>query len=500
MSTIAIVIDSVDRTSAVMFERSSFTQNMNAVPGNFDITIRDPDRTLSFTTGAEITLTVDGIVLFGGYVTQVSMIHLAPAADTSNLSTYDLRAWNLRGTDYNIIFDRRVWRNTADYLHAIDLSAFTMDGAILRELVDNYADLSDFDSAGIEDIASIPTGDVIQQGDKCRKEFENLSFFGGAVWYARGDKTIIYTPFETVTKSWGFSDAPSGPSQIGFRQVEAIEDGSYIENDVLIWGGSEFAGSSGGTVFSRAEDATSQSTYGRWQYAETHFGERGYKTQAGVDARADVIVNGPPGADIYGQQKGLRYSQWQFTFTWFAVDVPGRDHVVAGDIVEIDMTTFSVDKLLPLRSLRITFPDAFEADGTHMVQFEGTFGLQVADPFTLWAYLLRQQTRLSTIQVMPAAVNESSTTTVYGAQFQGVPTPATDNTTTVFTIENASGPVSYIPTTLQVYIGDVGTPGLALLISGTDFTESDPAAGEFTMTSAPASTKVLYALAVCSSD
>lgn len=497
MSTISILVDGVERVSACMFERSSFTVSMNAAPGSFDIYIRDPDRTLSFQTGAEISLTVDGVPMFGGFVTQVAMVHLAPAADTANLADYNLRAWNLRGTDYNIIFDKRVWRNTGDYLHAIDLSAFTMDGAILREGVDNYADMADFDSSGIEDIASIPTGDVLQQGDKLRKEFENLSLFGGAVWYIRGDKKIIYVPFETVTKSWGFSDQPNGTTTIGFRQVEATEDGSFIENDVLIWGGSEFAGTSGGTVFSRVEDGTSEGTYGRWQYAETHFGELGYKTQAGVDARADVVVNGPPGADVYGQQKGLRYTQWQFTFTWFSQDVPDADHVTAGDIMQIDMNTFSVSKLLPLRSLRISFPDAFEADGSHLVQFDGTFGLQVSDPFTLWAYLLKQQTRLSTIQVQPAAVTDTSTQSTYGAVYQGTPTPATDGATTVFTLPLGSGFQPYIPSSLLVYIGDIGTPGAGLLISGVDFTESDPDAGEFTMMVAPANTKFLYATCLC---
>ena len=490
MSTVAIVVDSVDETADVIFDRSSFSTSMNGVAGSFDITIRDPKRDKTFSTGKEISLSIDGVLQFGGFITQVSMIHLAPAADTSNLATYDLRAWNLRGVDYNILFDKRVWRNTADYLHFIDLSAFTTDGAILREAVDNYSDMTGFDTSGIVDIASIPTGDVLQQGDKLRKEFENLSFFGGAVWYIRGDKTIIYVPFETATKSWGFSDDPSG-SLIGFRQVEAVEDGSYIVNDALIWGGSEFAGSGGGTVFSRSQDATSQSTYHRWQYAETHFGELGYKIQAGVDARADVIVNGPPGADIYGQQKGLRYPQWQFTFTWFGVDVPSRDHLVAGEIVEIDMTVFGVDKLLPLRTLRISFPDAFEPDGTHLVQFDGTFGLQLSDPFTLWAYLLRQQTKLSTVQVGPAAVNDSSTVSVYGAQYQGTPTPTPDGSTTVFTI-----PFPYVGSSLLVYIGDVGTPGAGLLASGTDFTESDPSTGQFTMTTAPASGKFLYATAV----
>lgn len=500
MSAIVITIGGVDRTNSVIFDRSSFEQSMNAVPGTFEIAIRDPNRTLTFVTGVEITLDIDGARTFGGYVTQVSMSFLAPAADTTDLSTFDLRIWVLRGTDYNIIFDRRVVRNTADYLSFIDLSALTTDGAILRSMVANYADMSDFTTTGIADIATITGGDVLQQGIKIRDRFENLSFFGGAVWYSDGSKNLIYKPYDNVEKRWGFSDQPNyqaitaSPASYqgalyGFRDVEGTEDGSYMVNDALIWGGSQFAGSGGGTVFSRSQDATSESTYGRWQTAETHFGDRMYAIQAQTDARASVIINGPPGADITGQQKGLKNVQWQFTFTWFSSGVPllsgVPDHIIPGDIVTIDLETFGVTKLLPLRTLRTSFPDAFDADGTHLVQFEGTFGLQLSDPFTLWRYILSNQSRVQ-IQTQ-TAVTSSSTSATFGAYFQGAPTPVPDSSTTLFTIQ-----FGYIAGTLQVYQNSGA--GLALLRAGIDFTETSPTAGTFTMTTAPTTGWTLWAI------
>jgi hypothetical protein len=495
MSTVAITVDSVDYTNSCLFAKCTFQQSMAAVPGTFQVTVRDPDRSLTFVTGVEISLDIDGVRMFGGYVKQVSMGHMAPAADTSNLSDYNLRTWTLRGTDYNTIFDWRVARNTADYLSYITINE-NFDGAILRSLVNNYADMTDFTTTGIEDIASIPDGDVIQQGIKLRERFENLSYFGGAVWYVDGNKNLIYKPYEDVEKRWGFSDVPNhnaitvSPTTFqgattGFRQVEATEDSTGIVNDALIWGGSEFAGS-GGTVFSREQDATSQSTYGRWQYAETHFGETNYKTQFGVDARANVIVNGPPGTDIYGEQKGLRYPQWQFDFTWFSDDVPRLsgtpDHLVAGDIVTIDMDVFGVTKLLPLRSLNISFPDALEESGDpddHLVQFQGSFGLQMGDPFTLWRYIQKAEIRAtSTVNtVLATAVTETSTTTTFGASFRGVPTPTPDGVTTVFTIA-----FGYVAGTTQVFLDGL------LQREGTDYNETDPAAGEITMTTAPLAT------------
>ncbi len=499
MSTVEIIVDSVDITASCIFPSCSFETQFGGVAGTFQITVRDPDRTLTFVTGVEMSVDIDGIRMFGGYVTQVSMGHMAPAADTSNLSEYHLRTWTLRGADYNLIFDKRVFRNTSDYLSYITTAGPT-DGEVLRELVDSYSDCADFDTSGIVNIVTLPggTGDITEQGTKLRDKFANISFFGGAVWYVNGDKEFIYVPYENVEKRWGFSDQPNldaitdspdeyqGSTQ-RFREVEAQEDGTYIVNDALIWGGSPFTPDGGGTVFAREENSTSQSTYGRWQVAETHFGEPHYKIQDGVDARASVIVNGPPGTDIYGEQKGLRYSQWQFTFTWFSVDVPlldgTPDHLVAGDIVTIEMNVFDVTKLLPLRSLRISFPDA-QVDGDpadRVVQFDGTFGLQVGDPFTLWRYILQNQTRVATtVTNIPGAVNDDSTQTTYGSWGQLTPTPATDSSTTLFTLA-----FGYIPGTLSVYVdGLLKTPLV-------DFVETDPVAGTFTMSVAPTTGTVL---------
>jgi hypothetical protein len=492
-----------DITDDCVFERCSFSQQMNAVPGQFRVLVRDPNQTHSFVTGSEITLEVDGALVFGGYVTLVEDGHFAPAADASDLANYDLRTFTLSGSDYNIIFDRRVWRNTSDYYHLIDLSAFTTDGDILREALSNYADLSDFDTtSGIVDIdtTSFPTGDSLQQGEAIREEFKRLAQFGGAVWYSDPTRTFIYKPYDDVVKRWGFSDNPNhnaitaSPTTYqgattGFREVTGTEDAQYMVNDALVWGGSQWAGTSGGTVFARVTDATSITDHGRWQTGEAHFGERLFSIQDQVDARASVIVNGPPGADATGQQKGLKNPQTQFEFTWFSDDVPTLsgvpDHLKPGDILNIELTTFGVTTLLPLRQLQIEFPDAFEIDGTHKVKFTGTFGLQLSDPYSLWAFLQSIRGGQITQVQSPAIVTDSSTSTTYGASYSGAVSPAPDNSTTVFSI-----PFGYITGSLAVYINGL------LQRPGTDFNETDNAAGTFTMTSAPVTTDTLVATAL----
>ena len=497
MSIVAITITPPggapsDITSACVFDRCSFEQQMNGVPGTFDVFVRDPNRTLSFSTGSEIKLTVDGVTLFGGYVTQVGMTNFAPAADTSSLSTYDLRAWHLSGSDYNIALDRRVYRNTGDYLNYIQINS-AVDGTILSTAIGTYADMSDFSTSGITTVATIPdvTYVLIQQGWPVRKEFETLLPFAGAVYYIDGNKVVNWKAYDNVEKRWGFSDAPNHNAitalpasyqgaTYGFSKVEATEDGTYMANDALAWGGSEFAGS-GGTVFYRAQDATSITAHGRWQHAETHFGETLYKSTAGVTAVATAIIDGPPGTDATGQEKGLKNPQYTFSFTWFSDQVPllsgVPDHIIAGDIVTINLSVFGLTKLLPVRTMRISFPDALidPATGDRLVQFDGTFGLQLSDSFTLWRYVLQNQSRI--VLQTQAVVTNSSTTTTFGASYSGSPTPATDGATTLFTI-----PFGYISGTLQVYLNGL------LQRPTTDYTETSNTAGTFTMTSAPLAT------------
>lgn len=505
---IVIRYNGTNITSSVMFETCNFTAQLNAIPGTFEFTVRDLEQTHSFVTGKEVTLDIDGVRLWGGYVTQISRTHAFAADDTSVPANYPNRWWILRGVDYNILFDKRVLRNTANYLkHPAAISGSTMDGTALSNMLDDFVDVpSGFDiTTHMDDIVSVKPGGggtwaYVQQGTKIREQFEQLSLRSAAVYYIDADKNFHYHSVEDIESRWGFSDDPNfntittSPVEFqdatyGFREVEAIEDGSGIVNDALIWGGSEWAGT-GGTVFSREEDATSQSTHGRWQLGEVHFGEQGFGIQAGVDARAEAIVSGPPGADAYGQLKGLRFNQWSARFAWHDKDVPSisgtKDHLRPGQLVTIDLAVFGETKLLPLRSMRISFPELDPSEGGDpYVRFEGEFGLQLTDPFTIWRYLLRRGTPAVTGgNLMIASVNNDSDVTAYGAYYQDEPSPATDGVQAVFTI-----PYGYISGTVEVYKNGI------LQTEGTAWTATDPTAGEITFATPPAAGSDLWVVA-----
>lgn len=515
-------------TDDCVFSRCSFSSQMGAVAGRFDVYVRDTHGTYSFTTGSEILLTVDGVPMFGGYLLMKGMTSFAPAADTTSLVDYQLRLWHLSGPDYNVVLDKRIFRSAAsNYQKSITVGS-AVDGVVLRTALGSYADLSDFDTTSmIADIATQPdtTHIVIQQGWPLRKEFETLLNFSGAVYYVRADKVVVWQPYEAAVKRWGFSDQPNRAaitaspdayqnSTWGFREVEVTEDGTYLANDIFMWGGTALS-QTGGTVVARYQDATSSvssgtgyyiqdgtvtggssiDTHGRWQYAEQHFGDSQYASVNQVKMAAENMLKGSVSGTL-GTAKGLRNPQWQATFKWNSENVPllsgTPDHIRAGDLVTVDLNTFGLVKLLPVRSLTITFPDASE-DGTEsgrIVEFEGTFGLQLSDSYLLWTYIRKHPSSASAPAASAATVpvvDAGSTTTVYGASFVDAPAPACDGSTTVFTIEVSATPAGYVPGTLQVWLNGL------IQRKGTDYTESGPSSGDFTMTSAPLSTDTLIA-------
>lgn len=477
-NVVEITINGSDVTAHVLWSSAKFESQQNATPGTFEFTMKDPDRTLTPpVTGDEVILTIDGSRQFGGYVLQVGRVFAFPAAKLPTTS----RQFTVRGVDYNILFDKRVTRNPAALLVA--LPTFTgadFDGDLIKDFCANYLDLpSGFDSTTYVDNITRPAsfsledgakvGAWKQQGTTWREQMELITQFSGAVWYIDPNLKLHHHAIESVVAPFSFSDAPSPPSSIGMRDVTATEDGSVIVNDALVWGGSEWTE---GAVFSREQNAGSITTHKRWQTAETHFGEEFFLLQDGVDARADLIVNG--GATVApGFNPGLAYPQWAIDLTWFGRDVPGSVHLHAGQLVTVDLTTMGgalSPITLPMRSVTISFA-GLDPNGDGHAVFRGSLGLQLGDPFTVWAFLLRS--RRVRPQAVAAATN-ATTASTYGSFGQFEPVLESGLT---YRLPNNLG---YIANTTQVYAGGL------LQARDVAYTESDPVAGRITFSSAPA--------------
>lgn len=489
-SDIVITYDGNDITNDVLFASTRFDSQLAAVPGTFELTVKDMDRSRSYVTGKQVTLEVDGVKLFGGYVLQVSRQYAFPADNTANLANVKSRQWVLSGVDYNIILDKRVLRNTSNYTEQIPKSSSgspIYDGAVIRTYLATYFDLpAGFDStstARIRDTHQHPNGFVWPtQGSTLRSFLEGEAQFG-SVFYVDGDMQLWFLSVEDTIAPWGFSDKPDGVTRIGFREGEYIEDGTAIVNDALVWGGSEWAGD-GDVVFSRRQNATSISEHGRWQVGEVLVGNADYKSQAEVDARAKVIVDGNESGTFAEGSKGLVNPEQQFKAIWFGINAPSAQHLKPGDVAPIDLWVFSEDAgatpftvNLPLRQITVTFPTLTE-DGLTHVMFEGFFGIQNSDPYWLWHFL---RTIPKGAFFVSTADDSTNTQPPYGTMYSGTPTPTPNGSATVFTI-----PWGYIGRTLSVFRDG------RFLIRNTDYTENNPAAGEFTMNTAPSGSQVLY--------
>jgi len=151
------------------------------------------------------------------------------------------------------------------------------------------------------------------------------------------------------------------------------------------------------------------------------------------------------------------------------------DHLRAGDLVHITSEVFGdggtpLEFILPLRRLAISFPAKPDEADVAWVKFEGTFALQLTDPFTLWRFLLSQNTAASRNRAVISSV-DGSDPAPYGSIFQGALTPDPDGAETVFHLPDSRG---YIAGTTQIFVDGV------LMRTGVDYTESLPDQGEIT--------------------
>ena len=521
-SDIAIKINDVDITNKVIFSSARFESQLGAIPGTAEMLIKDVDQTFDIVSGDELTLDIDGIRQWGGYVLVPGRTFALPVVDTVTNGPGDVsaRQFRLTGVDYNILFDKRVIHNPADHLSHFPY--FPLDqkmGELLRDqLFASYLDIGSdgldtntfvddgfvprFDANGNPDPDGSKRGSWPQQGTYWRKAMEDFSQFG-FVYYIDPEKNVHFHEAEIITAPWGFSDVPNNlplpnaAATYGMREYEDTTDASAMANDALVWGGSEWAGS-GGTVFKRAQNASSIAAHGRWQIPEVRFGE--LRTQGEVTARANVIVSGNTTGAVGGDtSRGLSVDQKQERLAWFAHDVPllsgNKAHLRAGQVVTTTMYTLTEDGglnplvlILPLRTMKISFP-TIPASGTPddpltYVRFDGYFGVQLSDPWWMWKLLRDLAPSIRSTPIV-ATASGSTTSTIYGALGSFEPTPATDNSTTVFSI-----PFAYIAGTTQLYKGLPGA--LALQTPGVHYTESSPETGEITFTSAPTSAQDLW--------
>jgi len=470
-STISIKLNSVDITDKCLFRETSFQSQANPIQGTFKLVIKDLDQTFAPVAGQKVSLHIDGVPLFGGYVMKIGRGAFFPAVDSSTPSQV-VRKWVLEGPDFNVLFDKRVTYDAANPYTAISVpSGKRTISAAFKYLMNNFVDtpvglnwtthVDTIDTAyGSESKGS----DYVGTGKPLREQMEDFMDHGAVMYYIDADFNVHLHEYESLGVDWLLTDKPTAANTVGFREGEYHQDFGQIVTDALVWGGSSIRESDGGPggdiVFARYPDPPAnnatwsgrlqssareqaaidrQNQYGVWQRGEERAGQSNYLTQDSVKTRAFNIINGPPGTvPTYGVESGFSKPMHTMSCVWFAHDVPSAQHVRPGYLMDFILYTQpwpgggARGLTLPLRSMRVSFPALpSTSPGDTYVRFDGDFGVSFSDRRYLWKAIKNR------VRVKPRGalvVSDASTSTApVGSQFYDTPIEAADGVTTVFT-------------------------------------------------------------------
>jgi hypothetical protein len=467
-STILIQLNGVDITDRVVFSQTMFTSQANPMQGSFKVVVRDPDQDFSPVAGQKLSCHIDGVPLFGGYLMRIGRGNFFPAADTATPSEVRSRKWTLEGPDFNVIFDKRVMYKASDFAAKLSVPSGkrTITKAfkyMMNNFIDvpsglNYSTYVDTIYDEIEGGEAAFGGDqgssLLAQSTTWRKQMEDFADHSGIIYYIDADFKLHLHAYETVLSDWTMTDYKAGGSTVRFNSGEYGEDFTRVTTEALVWGGSSYKVSDGGTggdiVFKKYPDYPISSpreqramdrldTYGRWQMGEEHVGQDNYLTQKSVRVRARVIIDGPTGAvPTHGLEGGFSRPLKRMSCTWYAHDVPNGDHVRPGYMM--DFILYSQGSggnplifRLPMRSMSVTFPTKPETANETYVQFQGDYGVAYSDRRYLWKWLRRNRASITSVSSAAYAslADNNSTSVVTGTK------------ATVYPLETANGSLQY---------------------------------------------------------
>jgi hypothetical protein len=516
-----------DITDHVLFSQCRFDAMSGGGIGTFSLVLKDVERDLTFfhgddiKTGDEIRLFLDGTLYFGGFVSQIGYTHAFPAMDTRVLGDVTARQFVLRGTNYNVLFDRLVGHNPDNhYAKLPSLPGTAIAGHLVTKLWEDYIDLNTTSmwdvTSKVDNVGQAqPHLDARwawlndgEQGLPARKNMEWISLYNGAIYYWDAQKRLHYHAPEKIFAPWGFSDRPNkrsvlvsqtgGPfmgATYGFRELDTTQDLTLIVNDIFVWGGSAAAAwveGSDGFYFARRQNTVSQDNYGRWQLGVPLFGTLG--TQNAVTSYAERVVppnnsDEPPGVAGDGVILNRSKPSWNVKLTWFAHDVPTMNngvkrHLIPGEVVTIILFVHGTGAskplilTLPLRSVSVSFPTLPSntgGDAMTFARFDGEFGLSLNDPFQLWRSIGEPATFQ---QRAPMGAGSPTTKGTPGAPWSGIPDELANGTRKTFTLSSNGTPIIYTALSSEVFVNSLK------LRQGSDYQEA-PTEGQITFFVAP---------------
>lgn len=341
---VSIMVEGVDITADVILSDASFVMQVNGTPGPFRFRVRDDGQAYVFVSGAEVTLDIDGKRKFGGFLISPKHGFAFPVMKTSNPASVS-RFWTLEGVDYNILFSKRVVRDKSNP-NDVELRSWpagSRDDVVIKYVFDNYTDLG-ADGVTYNGVTHVGSpnpdkkGVVASGGLTFGDAMTEINRLINGVFYIDQYKDLHFVDVETPNATYGLSDRPE-TGEIGYRELEKVNDGSKLANDALVWA----AGlGSKHLKFSRSQDAASIAAHKRWQFGD--FSTQLIK-QASADMRAESIVYGTD-----QNKRGGKDDQESWRVTTFS-----RTFEV-GQKVQIETEVFGQSDVVPIRRMEITFP------------------------------------------------------------------------------------------------------------------------------------------------
>ena len=353
ISSMEIVVDGLNITTHCDIKRSVFEMHAGPIPGTAKVYVRDlrdPDDELPpIVTGSEITLDIEGLRVWGGYVVSITSEYAFPVDDTSD-PVKTPRYLVLGCSDYNILFSKRFIRNKLNPTKRVPkYPAGKHDDIIIRDLVSNYLDLND-DGLDYSDVTYVGTpqednpGSPAVPGMSWGTAMRNTALMPGAIYYIDASKSLVYADVDIENAPFELSDDPNDQSSFGYRDMSIIEDGTMLCNDAFVWGtglGQDKM------TFKRHKDEGSIGEHGLWQWSD--YRQDLYRPKS-VLKRATSYVDG-------STQNNRGHKDPAITIRC-KTRKPG---LKAGMKVRFVCNLHGYDDIIPIRSMHITFVNNTEA-------------------------------------------------------------------------------------------------------------------------------------------
>ena len=348
-SSMEIMADGQDITTHCDIKRSVFEMHAGPLAGTAKVYVRDLGHDLTIATGSEITLDIENLRVWGGYVMSITREYAFPVDDTSDPAETP-RYFVLDCSDYNILFSKRFIRNKANPTKRVPkYAAGRHDDEIVLDLFHNYLDLEG-DGLTHTKVTYVGTPQEDNPGSPAvpamswAKAMTNTALLPGAIYYIDADKDLAYADVDVADAPFVLSDEPNLTTSFGYRDMAIIEDGTMLANDAFVWGtglGQDKM------TFKRYQVAGSQTDHGLWQWSD--YRQDLYKPQS-VLKRATTYVDG-------STQNNRGHKDPAITIRCTTIK-PG---LRAGMKVHFVCGIHGYDDIIPIRSMHISFVNNTEA-------------------------------------------------------------------------------------------------------------------------------------------